>query len=140
MVTQEIRPTKPTSDSEVRFHFRPYCSNSCRYMIIHDSFAYYESVGQSIGFYEAINVTSILGAKGGSTTDSFYHCPTNNDGENIIRYLRISTSCDLVSVTYQPGINAGTMYVAFETGSGDTWRPACCGTYVQLDMQSWWSK
>jgi hypothetical protein len=31
------------------------------------------------------------------------------------------------------------MFVAFEDGKGKTHVPACCNTYVQLDMARWWA-
>jgi len=111
---KEVERVTPSSDSEVR------------YMILHDSFAYYESINKSIGIYEAINVTSILGDKGFTDRESFYHCLNENHGSNVL------------SVTYEPKVNAGVMYVAFETGTGATWRPACCGAYVKFDMSRWW--
>jgi hypothetical protein len=63
IVKHELGPAKPGDDSFVR------------YWILHDSFQYYENVQKPIGFYEAINVTSILGDKGGSRRESFYNCP-----------------------------------------------------------------
>eukprot|EP01100_Stratorugosa_tubuloviscum_P012094 TRINITY_DN557_c0_g1_i1.p1 TRINITY_DN557_c0_g1~~TRINITY_DN557_c0_g1_i1.p1 ORF type:complete len:525 (-),score=215.46 TRINITY_DN557_c0_g1_i1:25-1539(-) len=105
-------PTSPTQDSPKR------------YSILHDSFDWYSQQGILIGSYQAINITSILGDKG----PDFFSCENNKGGINIL------------SVTYDP--NNLEMYVAFEQGGVGTpsvWKPACCGTYVHIDMKSWFS-
>jgi len=111
IVAAEIAPTAPGHDSEVRYN------------IAHNSFAYYESAGIEMTHLEAINVTSIMADKGGM---HFYKCEDKAEGINII------------SVTFAPEANAGTMYLAYESGSGSTWRPGCCGWYIALDMSRWW--
>jgi len=91
-----------------------------------DSFREYESEGHKMDFFSAVNLTSILGDKGGSTRQSFFDC--NN----------IQNAGNILSVTFAPKVNAGTIYAAWEKGFNATWRPACCGTYLQFDMQPWW--
>eukprot|EP01100_Stratorugosa_tubuloviscum_P012095 TRINITY_DN557_c0_g2_i1.p1 TRINITY_DN557_c0_g2~~TRINITY_DN557_c0_g2_i1.p1 ORF type:complete len:498 (-),score=188.84 TRINITY_DN557_c0_g2_i1:264-1757(-) len=110
IVAHEIDP--PISRNE---------STAKRYTIIHDSFTWYEQQNILIGPYEAINVTSILGNKG----SDFYSCQNTTRGTNIL------------SVTYDP--NNLEMYVAFEQGGVSTssiWKPACCGTYIHIDLKS----
>lgn len=104
IVGNETHVTKPSSDSEQR------------YMILHNSFAYYANANIKMREYEAINITSILGDKG----NDWFHCPDKAIGGNVL------------SVTYNPA--ASRLFVAFEHGTGETWRPACCGTYVQMEL------
>ena len=42
---------------------------------------------------------------------------------------------NVLSVTYDPV--AKTVYAAFEDGTGDSWVPAACNTYVKIDMKQW---
>ena len=32
------------------------------------------------------------------------------------------------------------MYVAIEYGSGSSYRTACCGVYVHMDMSAWFAR
>lgn len=95
-----------------------------RYMLLHDTFEMYGESG-SIGALQAVNLTAVVGDKGGSSRSSFVTCdgPESSMGENI------------VSATFQPG--AHVMYVAYENGANATHVPACCNNYVQMDMKPW---
>lgn len=50
-------------------------------------------------------------------------CPKQHIGINVI------------SVMYSP--NDLKMWAAFQYGKDDTFRSACCGVYVEIDMRSW---
>lgn len=65
-------------------------------------------------------MTAILGDKG---TEHFYTCQNNNQGENII------------SVVYMP--KEFKMWAAFEYGTKQTFKSACCGVYVEIDLKRW---
>eukprot|EP00179_Madagascaria_erythrocladioides_P023331 CAMPEP_0198339062 /NCGR_PEP_ID=MMETSP1450-20131203/37699_1 /TAXON_ID=753684 ORGANISM="Madagascaria erythrocladiodes, Strain CCMP3234" /NCGR_SAMPLE_ID=MMETSP1450 /ASSEMBLY_ACC=CAM_ASM_001115 /LENGTH=539 /DNA_ID=CAMNT_0044043963 /DNA_START=64 /DNA_END=1683 /DNA_ORIENTATION=- len=70
----------------------------------------------------AVNITSIIADKGG---EHFFECRENNDGLNILS----------VTFAFATDAHSGNRaYVAWGRGAGDTWRPACCGTYVQIDL------
>jgi len=92
-----------------------------RYMFFYHGFNYYQQNDIKMGYYEAINITSILGNKGTHA----YQCYNNTDGSNVL------------SVTFQPA--QGQMWVSWENGHNITWRPASCNTYVHFDMNQWWS-
>ena len=57
-----------------------------------------------------------------------YHCPAagKDNGTNII------------SVMFIPG--ESRMYAAMEYGSGDSYRTACCGVYLNIDLNPWFGK
>jgi len=104
--------------------YYPGDDTELRYNLIHDTIAMYEP--GMLGAAQAVNVTAVPGDKGGSVkVSSFVSCANAAGGSNII------------SATYQPG--ASVMYVAFENGYGQTHVPACCNSYVRLDMSTWFS-
>jgi len=111
IISKEIRQVHPNSDSEIR------------YMILANAFREYERRGIKIDEEHAVNLTSILGDKNG---ENFFQCSGGPTGINIL------------SVTYHPMAGAGTIYVAWGKGAGPTWRAACCGTYLKLNMAQWW--
>lgn len=102
-----------------------------RYLLLHDTFTEYANAKVIIADAQAVNVTSIPGDKGGSSRESFLSCANAVKGENII------------SVTFKP--TAGTqgvgalMYIAFEEGRGSSHVPACCGTYIRIDLSQWFA-
>lgn len=95
-------------------------SSMHRYFIIKDSINVYKS-GQ-IGELEALNITANVAYKGGN---NFYQCPEagKDNGTNII------------SVMFVPGEHK--MYAAYEYGEGKTYRTACCGVYLKIDLSPW---
>jgi len=94
-----------------------------RYMFFYHGFNYYESAQIKMDYADAINMTAILGDKGTHA----YHCLANNtDGTNVL------------SVTFHPSTNE--LWAAWEDGTGGTWRPGTCNTYVYFDMNEWFSK
>ncbi|XP_065888918.1 uncharacterized protein [Dysidea avara] len=95
-----------------------------RYMFLHEAFVYYDSQNTLIDYQEAVNITSIAGDKGKHA----YSCEDNTDGSNVI------------SVTFQPHTSKSILYAAWESGSGDKWRPGVCSTYIKLEMTDWFSK
>lgn len=68
-------------------------------------------------------MTAVVGDKGGSDRASFLSCAAASNGENIL------------SVTFDPA--ALTVYAAFEEGRNATHVPACCSSYVRIDMSQW---
>jgi len=93
-----------------------------RYMMFYNGFNYYSDAGIQLGELEAVNMTAIVGDK---SSQHPYLCLNNTDGSNVL------------SATYHPSANI--MYVAWEDGTGNTWRPACCSTYVKFDMTQFWN-
>eukprot|EP00048_Salpingoeca_helianthica_P015744 m.228380 g.228380 ORF g.228380 m.228380 type:complete len:489 (-) comp17465_c0_seq1:28-1494(-) len=94
-----------------------------RYFLLHDTIDGYGTSATSIGPLQAVNITAVVGDKGGSSRESFLSCAAASKGENIL------------SVTFDPA--ARTVYVAFEEGRAAAHVPACCGAYVQLDLTPW---
>eukprot|EP01111_Echinosteliopsis_oligospora_P015071 TRINITY_DN5840_c0_g1_i1.p1 TRINITY_DN5840_c0_g1~~TRINITY_DN5840_c0_g1_i1.p1 ORF type:complete len:491 (+),score=115.53 TRINITY_DN5840_c0_g1_i1:14-1486(+) len=110
MRKEELYPTLPDDDSEFR------------YMLFSRFFDYQEQIGNLIDDLDAINITSIAGAKG--ELFSFEDCSEASGGSNIL------------SVVYHP--EASNMWVAFEEGTGQDRLPAACATYLQIDLSHWW--
>jgi len=95
-----------------------------RYMLIHDTILTYD-MGM-LDEVAAVNITAVPGDKGGPVeVSSFVSCANAASGTNII------------SATYSPG--ASIMYVAFENGYQASHVPACCNSYVRLDMTQWFT-
>ena len=71
-----------------------------------------------------MNITANVAHKGGK---NLYKCPKpgKDNGTNII------------SVMFVPGEQK--MYTGFEYGSEDSYRTACCGVYLKIDMTPWFS-
>jgi len=103
----------------------PGTDTQTRYVLLHDSFVNYQSQNSPIDELQAVNITALVGDKGGKTPDTFTTCEKASSGSNII------------SVTYNP--SASIMYVAFENGKDATHLPACCNYYVKFDMTKWFS-
>jgi len=94
-----------------------------RYMLLHDTFEGYRTGGVAISDLQAVNLTAIVGDKGGSSRSSFLTCDHAAQGENII------------SATFVPSVHGdGVMYLAFENGHNTTHVPACCNNYVKIPM------
>lgn len=72
---------------------------------------------------DAVQLTSLIGQKG----PDYNVCePPYKGGSNVL------------SVTYSPSTQFA--YPAWEDGSGDSWVPAACMPYVQLDMSKWYGQ
>lgn len=94
-----------------------------RYKVMKDAFHSYQRNNIKMGPAEAVNITAILGDKG---SEKFLTCENNFKGINVI------------SVTYDP--KELVMWAAFEYGSDKTFRSACCGVYVEIDMKRWFGQ
>ena len=72
-----------------------------------------------------MNITANVAHKGGS---NLYECPVagKDDGTNVI------------SVMFVPGEQR--MYAAIEYGSGETYRTACCGVYLNINLADWFAR
>lgn len=68
-------------------------------------------------------MTANVAHKGGP---DLYKCPAVDNGTNVI------------SVMFIPGEQR--MYAAIEYGSGSTYRTACCGVYLNIDLSQWFSQ
>eukprot|EP00118_Oscarella_pearsei_P024914 m.307108 g.307108 ORF g.307108 m.307108 type:complete len:499 (+) comp41908_c0_seq1:30-1526(+) len=121
-MTEAVWRTNHGYDPTIREHFEwsqsPSSWSMQRYMMIHEAITSYERNGIKIGPMQAINITSIVADKGKHP----YDCMDNTDGSNVL------------SVTYDPGDKV--MYTAWESDSGKNWRPACCSTYIKMNMTS----
>ena len=74
---------------------------------------------------DAVKTAAVLGQKGAD----YWLCGgegTCGDASNVI------------SAAFAPVVGAGTLYAAWEVGTGETWTPACCSTYVKMEMSEWW--
>eukprot|EP00762_Andalucia_godoyi_P006683 ANDGO_06147.mRNA.1 hypothetical protein len=80
--------------------------------------------GMIFGVEQALNMTSIPGSKGG--LDDFYKC-------NPVAYPKGS---NILSVMFHPA--SQTLWAAWEDGTGESWVPAACATYVQIDLSKLW--
>jgi len=112
-------------DPIIREHFEysqgPSTWSQERYMQVYDGFKYYENAGIKMDIFDAINVTAIVADKGYHP----YYCANYPDGMNVI------------SCTFHPSQNE--MYIAWEDGTLNSWRPACCNIYVHFEMSRWWN-
>lgn len=115
-------------DPKIRAHYmwnttsHAYPWSLQRYMFIHDALVEYENQKVPIDYLQAINITAIAGDKG---PDPSKCQDSSTYGSNVL------------SVTYQP--QDLILYVAWERGSGDGWRPAACSTYVKLELKDWFN-
>ena len=91
-----------------------------RYKILKDGFNWYKNEGIEMGEEQSLNLTAILGDKG---SEYFMSCKKKADGVNVI------------SVAFEP--ESLKMWAGFEYSSGKTFRSACCGVYVEMDMAPW---
>ena len=74
---------------------------------------------------QAVHTAAVLGQKG----EDYWHCGgagTYGDASNVI------------SAAFAPVVGKGTLYAAWEVGTGETWTPSCCSTYVKMDLEGWW--
>jgi hypothetical protein len=114
-------------DPTIRKHFEwsqsPTSWSEDRYLFIERAFKRYESIGQRVSDAEAINVTAIAGDKGHARQD-VYKCSGTNAGTNVL------------SVTFVP--KAQYLYVSWENGTKEAWRPAGCNVYIRLDLAKLW--
>lgn len=78
----------------------------------------YESRQVRITEVEAVNMTAIMGAK---EKRNYYRCGEGARGSNVI------------SVAYYP--KDLMMWAAWEYGANETFRSACCGVYVKIDLK-----
>lgn len=110
-VATSIDSNPPSSDSEVR------------YQLLADTFRTYEASHTLIGPLQAVNLTALVGDKGGSTRPSFLSCADASKGSNVL------------SAVYRPSLADQTMWVAFEEGLDASHSPACCNSYAQYDTK-----
>ncbi|EGD76165.1 hypothetical protein PTSG_00872 [Salpingoeca rosetta] len=105
------------------FSSHPGTDSFNRYLLLHDTFLGYETASVAISDVQAVNLTAVVGDKGGSSRDSFLSCQNAAQGSNII------------SATFKPSTTGhATMYLAFENGHKDQHVPACCNNYIKFDM------
>lgn len=79
------------------------------------------------GIQNAIFTASVLGGKSNDVSN-FYQC-------NASYYAKAD---NVISAAFAPQDGAGVLYAAWEVGSGDSWVPACCSTYIKVDLAAWW--
>jgi len=126
-IPEAVYRTNHAYDPTILKHFTdPYEPTSWtvqRYLFMYKSFSWYQQQSIKISDLQAINITSIVGDKGRANP---HVCSNTTDGENVL------------SVTFHPGVQQ--LYVAWEDGTGNTWRPAVCNTYIKIDFNYWWNK
>jgi hypothetical protein len=83
----------------------------------------------SFNIDSAIYTASVLGGKSNNVAD-FYTCAGKGNYD--------SSADNVISAAFAPFSGAGVLYASWEVGSGETWVPACCSTYVKVDMAEWW--
>ena len=71
----------------------------------------------------AVNVTAATANKGGNNP---HKCPGGGD-----------TGTNVISAVFMPA--SQSMYMGFEYGSGETYRTACCGVYIYVDLKKWFN-
>lgn len=94
-----------------------------RYMLLAEGVVGYAARGQAIGDLQAVNLTALVGDKGGSEPAAFLSCDKAKSGINVL------------SVTFVP--QELRMFLAFEEGRHDKHVPACCGYYVNMTLSEW---
>jgi hypothetical protein len=94
-----------------------------RYFLVSNQFSLFETEKVPVGFLEAVNTTSLLGEKG---PDPFSCDPAG-----------YSQAHNILSVTFLPW--AQQLYAAWEDGTGNSWKPASCSSYVHIDLSQFWS-
>lgn len=90
-----------------------------RYHVLSDAIAGYALRGSLMDGLEAVNVTALLGQKGGD----LFHCTRPFNGSNVL------------SVAFKP--LSSLAWAAWEDGKGDSWTPAACNTYIALNLSLW---
>eukprot|EP01112_Ceratiomyxa_fruticulosa_P004730 TRINITY_DN15272_c0_g1_i1.p1 TRINITY_DN15272_c0_g1~~TRINITY_DN15272_c0_g1_i1.p1 ORF type:complete len:494 (-),score=86.02 TRINITY_DN15272_c0_g1_i1:61-1542(-) len=102
---EEVESYTPNSDTIIREH------------LFGTIFEWYQAAQIEIDYLEAVNTTSIPGNKG---TEDFFYC------------VNVENAANILSVTFVPLENKA--FFAFEDGSGSTYSPACCSTYIEIDF------
>lgn len=113
----------PTSCAEPLFNDTVF-----RYDLMHQLFSELEDNKSLIDDTTAVGIVATLGIKG----VDFFSCNQDFRGDNVM------------SIAYAPGPRAsqqagsqGHFYIAWESGSGASWRPAACSPYVRIDLKDW---
>lgn len=101
-----------------------------RYNLMHDLFKGLQQDGTLIGNTEAVGIVATLGTKGG---DDWTVCDESQFG----------SGDNVMSISYAPGKRSanctgeGYFTMAWESGSGDNWRPAACSTFLEFRLADW---
>ncbi len=83
----------------------------------------------AFGLADAVRTAAVLGSKGDIVSGAdFFVC----DPE------QYADASNVLSAAFAPVPDAGVMYAAWEVGTGTAWLPACCSTYVKIDLAQWW--
>eukprot|EP00051_Salpingoeca_urceolata_P032044 m.14029 g.14029 ORF g.14029 m.14029 type:complete len:505 (+) comp4721_c0_seq1:1601-3115(+) len=123
--TEAVWRTNHGYDPLIRKHFEwsltPSAWSVERYFFIEKAIKEYAVVGKPIGLLETANITAIVGDKGKHA----YQCQNNTDGSNILSVAFAPTDLHVA--------------VAWESGAKDSWRPACCSSYLKLDLSTYFA-
>ncbi len=124
-----------------------------RYMLLHDTIVGYATSGVQIADAQAINITALVGDKGGSDLPSFLTCDGPNTYVRRVNVAAVSKDAypttvvwlfvntvrylgeNIVSAVFLPADQA--MYIAFENGHDSAHLPAACNPYVYFDLKPW---
>lgn len=96
-----------------------------RYVLIHDEIVKAGARESKMTLASALNITALLGQKGGD----YGSCARAN--------FKTGDASNILSVVYDPSL--ATALVAWEDGTADGWTPAACNPYLRLDLSKWWS-
>jgi len=94
-----------------------------RYSLMHDLFEGLEIAGTLVDDNTAVAIVATIGTKG----ENYNTCEQTLNGDNVM------------SIAYAPGqrlqnADKGHFFIAWETGSGTSWRPAACSPYLRVDL------
>jgi len=101
-----------------------YQNSQFRYNLFPVVLDAYAATNTAISAIQAINMTAIAGEKG---ENEAYECTGSYpDGANIL------------SATFYP--KELTAYIAWESGTGETWTPAACSTYIEVNLKPFFDR
>jgi hypothetical protein len=114
----------PTTQERYQWYgTHAYANSKDRYNYFYNYFSQKEQDNQLVGASDAVEIVSIVGQKGDGSNE--YEC-------NPDLYYKGS---NILSVAFDP--SKTTMYAAWEDGTGDSWTPAACAPYIEIDMSQW---
>jgi hypothetical protein len=118
-----------------------YNDSDHRYHLISSQIAAYEAEKTIIGFEQAVNITSLVGQKGSDYFHWFVSSPARFIPCLLTPRCRFVSSnpgtggSNVLSVAYHPVSHR--LWAAWEDGANETWTPASCAAYVELDFARW---
>eukprot|EP00051_Salpingoeca_urceolata_P002241 m.48388 g.48388 ORF g.48388 m.48388 type:complete len:599 (+) comp11994_c0_seq2:66-1862(+) len=96
-----------------------------RYFLLHDRMSEAASKPGRMTVADALNITALLGIKG----RDYGSCAPDN--------IKNPEASHVLSVVYDPSRH--DVYVAWEDGHAESWRPAACNTYLHINFDRWFA-